>query len=384
VRRTLFEHEHEEYRDVAREFARRDVEPHLAAWDANHVVDRGMWLTAGAKGIIGVGTPVEYGGGGQPDFRYTAVLFEELAAVGAPALISSFTVQDPIVARYIEGLGTSEQKQWWLPGLADGTIVGAIALTEPDAGSDLQGIRTSMRRDGDELVLTGSKTFITNGLSCDIVIVFARSDATAGSRGFSLVVVECDRPGFSRGTHLDKIGLHAQDTAELFFDEVRVPADHLLGAEGAAFAALMTHLPSERLAIAMSAMATARVVYDRTVEFCRARQAFGQSIGSFQSAKFALAEMSTELDVAQAFLDACILAFNDRELSVVDAAKAKWWTTELQKRVTDQCVQLHGGYGYMREYLVARSFVDGRVQTIYGGTTEIMKEIIGRDIVNPR
>ncbi|MGW4489284.1 acyl-CoA dehydrogenase family protein [Amycolatopsis sp. NPDC004368] len=383
MQRQLFTADHEAYREVVREFTAREVEPNLDRWDAARLIDRDVWRAAGKQGVIGLAVPEEYGGAGQPDYRYRVVVAEELARVGAASLHSSFGLQDDIVIPYVQDLGTEEQRRKWLPGMASGELIGAIAMTEPGAGSDLQGVRTTAVRDGAEWVLNGQKTFITSGVNADFVIVVARTDPAAGSRGFSLIVVEDGTPGFTRGRKLDKVGLHAQDTAELFFADVRVPAANLLGTEGRGFAHLMERLPRERLSIAVGSLASIDAVFASTREYCFARKAFGQAVGDFQNTRFVLAEIATERDVTAAYLDACVLGLNAGTLSAVDAAKAKWWASELQKRVVDRCVQLHGGYGYMLEYPVARAFVDSRVQTIYGGTTEIMKEIIGRDLAAP-
>ncbi|WP_020661442.1 acyl-CoA dehydrogenase family protein [Amycolatopsis benzoatilytica] len=378
--RNLFTADHDRYREVVREFVIREVAPNLERWDRDRLIDRPVWLAAGKQGLIGLSIPEADGGGGQPDYRYQVVLIEELARAGAASLISSFSLQDNIVAPYVQELGTAEQKRRWLPGMAAGELIGAIAMSEPGAGSDLQGVRTTARRDGEHWVVNGQKTFITSGVNADFVIVVARTDPDAGSRGFSLIVVETGTPGFTRGRKLDKIGLHAQDTAELFFDNVRVPAANLLGEEGRGFVQLMERLPLERLSIATAALAGAEAVFAETRRYCFERTAFGKPIGDFQNTRFQLAEMSTELDVTRAYHDQAVRALNDGTLSAVDAAKAKWWATELQKRVIDRCLQLHGGYGYMLEYPVAKAFLDSRIQTIYGGTTEIMKEIIGRDL----
>jgi long-chain-acyl-CoA dehydrogenase len=380
MQRHVFTHDHALYRDVVREFVRREVAPNLERWDADRLIGRDVWRVAGKHGVIGLGLPEEYGGGGQPDYRYRMVVCDELIKAGAYSLHLSVALQDDVVAPYVNDLGTEEQKRRWLVGLATGELVGAIAMTEPDAGSDVQGVRTSAARDGDEWVISGHKTFISSGINADFVIVLARTDPSAGSRGLSLIVVEGDRPGFRRGRKLNKVGLHAQDTAELFFDDVRVPASNLLGGEGHGFAHLMERLPRERMSIAIGSMASVDAIFAETTRYCFAREAFGKAIGDFQHTRFVLAEMATEIDVTHAYVDDCVAALNDGTLSTVDAAKAKWWSSELQKRVIDRCVQLHGGYGYMLEYPVARAFVDSRIQTIYGGTTEIMKEIIGRDI----
>ena len=380
MHRELFTGDHDAYRETVRAFVTREVTPNVDRWDAEHNTGREVWRAAGKQGIIGLGVPAEFDGGDEPDFRYRMVVTEELARAGANSLNSSFALQDDIVLPYLTDLGTAEQKLHWLPNMAVGESIGAIAMTEPGAGSDLQGVRTTAVRDGDEWIVNGQKTFITSGINADLVIVFARTDPTAGSKGYSLFVVETGTPGFTRGRRLEKVGLRAQDTAELYFDGVRVPAANLLGTEGRGLVHLMERLPRERMSIAASGLAGAQAVFDETTRYCFARKAFGRSVGDFQHTRFVLAEIATELDVTRAYLDACVLALNAGTLTAVDAAKAKWWATETQKRVVDRCVQLHGGYGYMLEYPVARAFVDSRIQTIYGGTTEIMKEIIGRDI----
>ncbi|HEY2519002.1 MAG TPA: acyl-CoA dehydrogenase family protein [Streptosporangiaceae bacterium] len=378
MRRTVFEAEHEQFREVVREFLAREVAPHAEAWEAAGIVDREVYRAAGKHGVIGFNVPEQFGGGGVADFRFNAIVAEELAVAGPGT--PAFTLHNDIVAPYLITLGSPEQQQRWLPGFAAGDLIGAIAMSEPGAGSDLAGVRTHAERDGGDWILSGSKTFISSGINADLVIVVTRTDPTAGHRGFSLLVVERDMPGFTRGRNLEKIGQKSQDTAELFFDQVRVPAANVLGQEGRGFYQLMHNLPAERLSIAVSAVAGARAVLDETVTYTKNRTAFGQPIGAFQHNRFVLAELDTELDVARVYVDRCLEAVTVGELTAVEAAKAKWWTTELQKRVVDACVQLHGGYGYMLEYPVARAYLDARVQTIYGGTTEIMKEIIGRDL----
>jgi len=380
VERTLFTPDYNAYRTLVREFVSREVAPNLQRWEDERLIDRHVWRAAGKQGIIGLAVPEEFGGSGQADFRYQVIIFDEFAKAGATSLGSGFSVQDNIVIPYVSDLGTDEQKRRWLPGLAAGEIIGAIAMTEPGAGSDVQGIRTTAAHDDGTWVINGQKTFITNGINADLVIVVARTNPGAGARGFSLIIAEAGAAGFSRGPKLDKIGLHAQDTAELFFDDVRVPAANLLGAEGRGFPHLMERLPRERLSIAVAAASGAEAIFAETKRYCFGRKAFGQLIGDFQHTRFQLADISTELDVTRAYLDAAVLALNAGTLSATDAAKAKWWATELQKRVVDRCLQLHGGYGYMLAYPVAQAFLDSRVQTIYGGTTEITKEIIGRDI----
>ncbi|MBW4813974.1 acyl-CoA dehydrogenase family protein [Rhodococcus qingshengii] len=380
MRRTLFTADHEAYRETVREFIAREITPHYDSWEEARLVDRSAWLAAGKMGIVGLAVPEQYGGSGELDYRYRYVVAEEIARTGTTSFGAGLGLQDDIVIPYIADLGTDEQKARWLPGMAAGELICAIAMTEPGTGSDLQGIKTSAVRDGDDWILNGQKTFITSGIHADIVIVAARTDRKAGSRGFSLLVVERGMDGFTRGRKLHKVGLAGQDTAELSFDNVRVPASNLLGEEGGGLIHLMERLPRERLSIAASAISSARAAYEWTKDYAFDRTAFGKPIGDFQSTRFALAEMLTEIDVTQAYVDNAVLAINDDQLSAVEAAQAKWWASELQKRVVDRCVQLHGGYGYMMEYPIARAYVDSRIQTIYGGTTEIMKEIIGRDI----
>jgi alkylation response protein AidB-like acyl-CoA dehydrogenase len=378
VQSALYEAEHEQFRAMVRDFLAKEVVPHNAAWEEAGIVDRSVWLKAGAQGLLGMEVPEEFGGGGVKDFRYNAILAAEISRAGASGL--GFTLHNDVIAPYLLDLTTDEQKARWLPTFVSGELITAIAMTEPGAGSDLQGLQTTARRDGDEWVLSGSKTFITNGINADLVIVVAQTDPEAGARGFSLLVVERGMPGFERGRNLEKIGLKAQDTSELFFDDVRVPAENLLGTEGHGFFHLMANLPQERLSIAAVAVAASRLILDLTVDYCKSRTAFGRPIGKFQNTRFELAEMHTEVCIAETYLEKAILEHNAGRFTVEDAAMAKWWTTELQKRVVDRCLQLHGGYGYMLEYPVARAYLDSRIQTIYGGTTEIMKEIVGRSL----
>ena len=374
----LYEAEHEAFRSMVRDFLAKEAVPHTEAWEKAGIVDRSVWLRAGEQGLLGMDVPEEYGGGGVKDFRYNAILSAEISRAGASGL--GFTLHNDVVAPYMVELTDDEQKARWLPGFLSGEMITAIAMSEPGAGSDLQGLKTTARRDGDDWILNGSKIFITNGILSDWVLVVARTDPDAGARGFSLLAVERGMPGFERGRNLDKVGLKAQDTAELFFEDVRVPGANLVGTEGHGFFHLMNNLPQERLSIAAVAVAASRLVLDTTIQYCKDRTAFGRPIGSFQHNRFVLAEMETEVSIAEVFLEKAILEHNAGRFTVEDAAKAKWWTTELQKRVVDQCVQLHGGYGYMLEYPVAKAYVNSRVQTIYGGTTEIMKEIIGRSL----
>jgi alkylation response protein AidB-like acyl-CoA dehydrogenase len=382
--RGLYDDDHEAFRAVVREFVDREVRPNLPRWDEAHLIDREVWLAAGKQGVIGLPVPERYGGAGSGDFRYRCVVMEELAQAGATSVSSGFGLQDDIAMPYLIDLCTDEQARRWLPSMATGECIGAIAMTEPGAGSDLQGIRTTAARDGAEWVINGAKTFITNGILSDLVIVVARTDQSAAARGISLIVVERGAPGFSRGRKLDKLGLVAQDTAELFFDDVRVPAENLLGTEGGGFIHLMERLPRERMSIAMMAVAATRAALGWTVEYTKQRTAFGQPIAAFQNTQFELASCVTEFEVLEAYVDKAVLALNAGTLSAVDAAKAKLWATEVQNRVIDRCLQLFGGYGYMNEYPIARAFADARVQRIYGGTSEIMKTIIGRDVTGLR
>jgi len=376
VERTLFDHEHQQFRQSFRKFAEREIVPHHAKWETDGIVPRELWQKAGAAGFLCMEVPSEYGGAGVSDFRYSAVVIEEIVRADASGV--SFSLHTDIILPYIMRYANDEQKKRWLPGMVSGAIITAIAMSEPNTGSDLQGIRTTAVRDGDDYIVNGQKTFISNGLLNDMVIVVAKTDVDAGHEGISLLVVERGMQGYESGRKLEKIGQHAQDTAELFFTDVRVPKANLLGGEGQGFYCLMQQLPQERLTIAVGAVAACERILDMTVEYCKERTAFGRPIGKFQNTRFKLAEMKTEIFIARVFVDRCIEAINQEELSVEEAAMAKWWTTELQKRVADECLQFFGGYGYMTEYPISKAYLDTRVQTIYGGTTEIMKEIIGR------
>ncbi len=378
MKRTIFDADHDAFRETCRSLCDKEIAPHHAEWEQAGIVPRELWSRAGSQGILGFMMPTEYGGGGVADYRFNVVLNEELVRVAAGGV--GFVVHCDMVSGYLLALCTDEQRARWLPGYCDGSLITAIAMTEPGAGSDLQGIRTTAIRDGDHYVLNGQKTFTSNGINADLVIVVAKTDPSAGHQGVSLLMVERGMDGFERGRNLDKIGLKAQDTAELFFDNVRVPAANLLGDEGQGFVYLMQNLPQERLAIAVTGAAACERVLAMTMAYCRERQAFGRSIGSFQATRFRLAELVTESDIARVYVDRCIDEHITGGLSVTDAAKAKWWTTELQKKVVDECLQLFGGYGYMQEYPIAKAFLDTRAQTIYGGTTEVMKEIIGRGL----
>ncbi|MFF5180618.1 acyl-CoA dehydrogenase family protein [Micromonospora sp. NPDC000316] len=375
VNRAFLSPDHLAFAELVRAFIDKEIAPHHDRWEADGIVDRSLWRAAGATGLLGFSVDERYGGGGVTDRLFSAILTEELARAGASG--PAFGLHNDIIGPYLTDLTNDEQKQRWLPGFCSGDIITAIAMSEPGAGSDLQGITTTAVRDGDSYVLNGQKTFISNGILADLVIVVARTDPGAGHRGISLLVVERGTAGFERGRNLDKIGQKAQDTAELFFADVRVPAANLLGEEGKGFGYLMRNLPFERLSIAVAALAGAETVFEQTLAYCKQRQAFGRPIGTFQHNRFVLAELATELRLGRVFVDTCLV---EPDLTAETAAMAKWWCTELQHRTVDRCLQLHGGYGYMREYPVAKAYLDARVQTIYGGTTEIMKEVIGRSL----
>jgi alkylation response protein AidB-like acyl-CoA dehydrogenase len=377
MRRSVYEADHDDFRHSVRAFMEKNVAPFHDQWESQGIVPRDVWTAAGEQGFLGIDQEEQYGGGGVPDFRYHAVLDEELTRIGATGV--GFTLHNDVVGPYLRDLGTDEQKARWIPGFCSGELITAIAMTEPATGSDLQGIRTTARRDGDDWVLNGSKTFITNGINADLVIVVARTDTDVpASRGTSLLVVERDMPGFTRGRNLAKVGLKAQDTAELFFSDVRVPSANLLGTAQGGFGHLMENLPQERLSIAVTAVAMCETVLAQTVEYVTGRTAFGKPVSSFQNTRFVLAELQTEVTIARTFLDECLRQLGTGDLTPTDAAMAKYWTTELQNKVADRCLQLHGGYGYMDEYPVSKAWRDARVQSIYGGTNEIMREIIGR------
>jgi alkylation response protein AidB-like acyl-CoA dehydrogenase len=382
MERNIFDDDHHAFRDLARTFVDREIAPHHEQWEADGQVSREVWLAAGKAGLLGTDVPEEYGGGGVDDFRYNAIIDEELVRAGASGI--GFPLQNDVVAPYLLRLANDEQKQRWLPGFCSGEIITAIAMTEPGTGSDLQGIQTTAVRDGSgsdaDYIVNGSKTFITNGILSDLVIAVAKTDPNAGSKGFSLIVVERGMPGFERGRRLKKVGLKAQDTAELSFTDVRVPAANVLGEVGQGFIYLMQNLPQERLSIAVGSAAGVEQALAVTAQYTKDRKAFGKPIGSFQNTRFELAEIATEAQIARVFVDRCLAEHVAGNLSVTDAAMAKWWTSDLLKRTVDRCVQLHGGYGYMLEYPIAKAFLDARVQSIFGGTNEIMKEIVGRSL----
>lgn len=375
---SLFDDELRAFQQTFRKWVEKEIVPHHPEWEKQGCVPRELWLKAGEQGYLCVTQGEAYGGLGL-DFRYAALEMEELARVCATGV--GFSLHSDIVAPYIERYGSEEQKQRWLPKMASGEIIGAIAMSEPGTGSDLQGIQTKAVLDGDHWVLNGSKTFISNGLSCDLVIVVARTEEGEGYQSQSLIVVEAESPGFQRGKRLEKMGLHAQDTAELHFEDCRVPKDNLLGERGAGFFYLMQQLARERLLIAIGSVAGAKAALEMTVGYVKERKAFGKPIAHFQNTRFKVAEMATEVALGEAFVDRCIQTFMQGEEDAVQASMAKWWTSEMLGRVVDEGVQLHGGYGYMMEYPIARAYLDARVQRIYGGTTEIMKEIIARALL---
>lgn len=380
MRRTLFESEHDQFRDSFQRWVREEVAPHHEEWEAAGIVPRGLFLSAGRHGFLGLAVPAEHGGAGIDDFRFNVIMQEEFQFAGAHASGAGITLHNDICLPYFLRLTDEEQKRRWLPGIVSGELITAVAMTEPGTGSDLAAITTTATRQDDGYWVKGTKTFITNGINADLVITAVRTGGQAGHRGLSLVVIERGMPGFERGRRLAKIGQHAQDTAELFFDNVPVPFVNRLGEEGAGFKHLMENLAQERLSIAAASVAAARQCVDWTLLYVTTRKAFGKPIGSFQNSRFLLAELKTQVEVAQAFFDSCLVALLARELTAVDAAMAKYWCTEMQNHVADRCLQLHGGYGYMTEYPVARAFVDARASTIYGGTSEVMKEIIGRSM----
>ncbi|MFE3105246.1 acyl-CoA dehydrogenase family protein [Nocardia tengchongensis] len=379
MKRAVFADDHEQFRASVRDFLARDVVSNVESYAENRLIAREVWLDVGKQGILGLEIPEAYGGGEAGDYLFNVVATEELAAVNM-ALASSLGIHFDIVAPYIVDLASENQKQQWLPRMARGEVVAAIGMTEPSAGSDLANLKTSAVRDGSDWILKGSKTFITNGYTADVVVVAARTDPEGRSQGISLFLVDASLPGFRRGRKLDKVGQPEADTAELFFDDIRLPADALLGEPGMGFVAMMERLPQERIGAAVTNIAHAKQILLETIEYTKERKAFGNSIGSFQHNKFLLAELVTKIEVAQAYIDAAVLEHTRSGLSAVDAAKAKWWSSQVQNEVLDHCVQLHGGYGYMREYRVARAWMDARVTKIWAGSNEIMKEIIGRDL----
>ena len=372
----ILEEEHKMFRDAVRAFVEKEVTPHGDEWEKQGHVSREVWKKAGNQGFLCMDQPEQYGGMGVKDFRYNAIIGEELCRGHASG--PGFILQNDVMSPYFSEYFTEEQKERWLPGVISGEIITAIAMTEPGTGSDLAAVQTTAVKDGDYYILNGSKTFITNGILSDFVIVVCKTDTSQSHGGISLLVAERGMDGFERGRNLDKIGMKAQDTAELFFSDVKIHKSNLLGEEGKGFYYLMHNLPQERLSIASTGCAAAERALEMTIQYCKERKAFGRAIGKFQNSRFKLAEMKTEVTIARTFVDQCILELNEGKLSVEKAAMAKYWVTDLQCKVIDECLQLHGGYGYMSEFPIAKAYTDARVQRIYGGTNEIMKEIIGR------
>ena len=379
MKREIYDEDHEAFRSSVREFLERSVIPNVEQHAVDKAIPREFWLEAGKQGFLGLEIPEEYGGAGADDYRFNAVMAEELSKVNA-ALGSCWGIHADITAPYIVAMGTEEQKQRWLPGVASGEILLAIGMTEPSGGSDLAALKTTAVKDGDDWVINGSKTFITNGYSADLVVTAVRTDPEKGARGITLFAIPADAPGFSRGRKLDKVGQDESDTAELFFEDVRLSEDHVLGELGGGFIAMMQKLPQERLGCAISNVAHAKQILAETIQYTKDRKAFGAPIGTFQHNKFLLAELVTSIEVTESYIDTCVIAHDKGELTPVDAAKAKWWSSQVQNDVLDHCVQLHGGYGFMNEYRVARAWRDARVSKIWAGSNEIMKELIGRDL----
>jgi len=378
--RTIFDETHDQFRSAFRGWLDDRVVPNHEEWENEGITPRDLWIDAGKQGFLGLTVPESYGGGGTSDYRFAAIMTEEIGTTGVIGSGNGITLHNDIVLPYYLELADEEQKKRWLPGMCTGELVGALGITEPNTGSDVAGVRTTGVKKGGVFVVNGAKTFISNGINSDLVITVAKTDPEKGHRGFSLLIVERGMKGFERGRNLDKLGMHAQDTAELFFNDVEVPAENLLGEEGMGFVYLMTNLAQERLGIAVGAIAVADAAVKWTLDYTKERKAFGQSISQFQNSKFLLAELATEVQIAQVYVDRCVELHCEAKLSAEQAAAAKYWCTELQNKVVDRCLQLHGGYGYMREYPIARAWADSRIQTIYGGTTEIMKEIVGRSL----
>ena len=376
----LSREDRELFRDTFRKFLKNEVEPHYAQWEKDEIFPRELWHKLGQNGFLAVDVPEEYGGYGA-DFALSAIIIEEFARHNFMALASSVSVHSDIVTPYILHLGSEEQKQQWLPKMVSGEAVGAIAMTEPGAGSDLQGMRTSAVLNDGQYSINGQKTFITNGQHCDVIVVAAKTDPNAGAKGITLFTVDATLPGFERGRNLEKMGLHCGDTSELFFDNVTVPEAEILGGLGKGFANLMNELPRERLILAISAIMACEGMIESTVEYVNERKAFGMAVSQFQNTRFKLADLKTQVEVNKAYIQQCIAKYEQGELSAVEASMAKLSTTELQSKVADECLQLFGGYGYMMEYGISRAYMDARIQRIYGGTSEIMKEIIARSLV---
>jgi alkylation response protein AidB-like acyl-CoA dehydrogenase len=379
MQRKHYNDDHLAFGEAVRTFIGKEMLPNYLQWESDGIAPRELFTAAGGSGFLGMEVPEQYGGGGVADYRFNQILGEEIMLAGVGAAGLGITLHNDVCLPYFLTYCNDEQKQRWLPGIASGELITAVAMTEPGAGSDLAGIRSSGVPNGDDLIVNGSKTFITNGINADLVITAVRTSPDR-YKGLTLVILERGMPGFERGRNLEKLGLHSQDTAELSFRDVRVPKENILGEIGQGFLYLVSNLPQERMSIAVAGIAGARAALNWTSDYVRERKAFGNSIGSLQNSRFVLAEVATEVDVSQAYVDNCIDALSAAELTPEDAAKAKWWCTELQGRTLDRCLQLHGGYGYMLEYPIARAYADARVTRIYGGATEIMKEIIGKSL----
>jgi alkylation response protein AidB-like acyl-CoA dehydrogenase len=381
IPRALFSPEHEQFRDSIRRFIDKEIVPHHERWEEQGMVDRALWPKAGEAGLLCPNLPEEYGGYGA-DYLFNVVIIEELARAGATG--PGFSIHSDMVATYIYAFGSEEQKKKWLPKMAAGEVIGALGLTEPAAGSDLKGIKTRAVRDGDEYVISGQKVYISNGQLCDLIVLACKTDPDAGAKGMSFILVEADRPGFRRGRNLKKLGLKAQDTSELFFDEVRVPVSNLLGKEGGAFGMAMSKLAEERLSIAVSAISNAERAVQLAIDYTQQRKAFGQTIADFQNTRFKIAELHAECLSKRVFVDRCVELHLQKKLSAVDAAAAKMLCTELQCKAVDECLQFFGGYGYMLEYPIARMYIDSRIRRIAGGASEIMRDIISRELFSAR
>lgn len=377
--RAVYTAEHEMFRDAVRGFIKAEIAPHFERWEREGIVDRSFWKAGGAAGLLCPNIPEGYGGSGG-DFKLNCIVVEEIAYAGYAGPMTDFSVHSDVCAGYILNAGTEAQKEKWLPRMISGETVCAIAMTEPGTGSDLQGIKTRAVRDGDVYRINGAKTFISNGQHCDLVIVVCRTSDAPGAKGMSLILVETDRPGFRRGRKLSKLGLLSSDTSEMSFEDLEVPVTNLMGAEGTGFSTLMTELPQERLIIGYQSMAAAQRAFDITVEYTRQRKAFGQPVADFQNTRYKLADLKADLLVGWAFVDQCLEKHVRHELSALDASTAKLWCSEMHGRVVDACVQLHGGYGFMREYEICRLYADARIMRIYGGTSEIMRELISRNL----
>ncbi len=377
IKRGLFSEEHDAFRDMVRKFIENEIAPHHAAWEGQGIVPRDLWLKAGAAGMLCCTVPEEYGGAGA-DYLFDVVVFEEMARSGYTG--PGFMIHCDLVATYVKSFGTEAQKKLWLPKMVRGEAIGSLGMTEPHAGSDLKAIRTKAVRDGDDFVISGQKVFISNGQLCDVIVLATKTDSTAGAKGVTLFLVDTSLPGFRRGKNLQKLGMKGQDTSELFFDEVRVPASAMLGEEGRGFELMMTKLAQERLAQAIRSATVAETVVEWTVDYVANRKAFGKTIGDFQNTQFKLAELKTEAVVGRQFTDKCIESFMQGELDAVDAAMAKMWLSNTHCKIVDECLQLFGGWGYMWEYPIARAYADARIVKIAGGSIEVMKHIIGRQM----